>query len=513
MDRQELALWLVDRRADRAARAVELAARLGAARLELPAHAWETPVQDRAREAGVEPLASDGAGVRSLASGEAVALPRAPEVQPWYEDPFRRACASEFAASVSEPPWVAGPSRLAPAASVEAHRGEIRMQLVGAWVGAARGIRLGPWPSWSELDPFQEDPNPIVEELARFRSAVRTLTQGEFRDEPVLLLEPDDPDDEDLRRIYECWLLLKLAGVRAHRVAASAAPRKVLNRAQLILIPGCWRLPEERWVNLGGWVRGGGTLYLGFDDRALTRGFEPGWGPPGPGFLERLTGRRPVGEAPFPVLEEGNLRLRFKKGEEGFESLAEIHLRDLAPLPVWPLADPEPGGKGRAHQKRGGGPRLVALGSGSEWALWRNDLEKGKVFASALPLEALLAARSGTFGDGTSGTSQRFRCCGPDLSRLFFALLRLVGVRDGGAPPEPFTDLAVATGRGGYPHGLVVVNRRAQRCPGRLSLELDGGFEASDLLLGKPVAFMQGKLVCPVDGWNYRVVGLAPKGR
>ena len=62
---------------------------------------------------------------------------------------------------------MAGPARLAPAASVEGHRRDVRMQLVGAGVGGARGIRLGPWPGWSQLDPFREEGSPIVEELRR----------------------------------------------------------------------------------------------------------------------------------------------------------------------------------------------------------------------------------------------------------------------------------------------------------------------------------------------------------
>jgi hypothetical protein len=73
---QDLALWLADCRNDRAAAAVELATQLGAARLELPASAWETAVQDAAREAEIEPLAAEGGRVRSLTSGEEVAVPR-----------------------------------------------------------------------------------------------------------------------------------------------------------------------------------------------------------------------------------------------------------------------------------------------------------------------------------------------------------------------------------------------------------------------------------------------------
>jgi hypothetical protein len=60
---------------------------------------------------------------------------------------------------------------------------------------------------------------------------------------------------------------------------------------------------------------------------------------------------------------------------------------------------------------------------------------------------------------------------------------------------------------------MLVVNRRAQRCPGRLRLEVEHGFVARDLLSGKSVALMKGQLVCPVDGWDYRVVGLERIGQ
>lgn len=502
---QDLRLWLADCRTDRAAAAVDLAAQLGAARLELPASAWETGIQDKAREAEIEPLAAEGGRVRSLTTGEEVQVPRAPELQPWLPDSFRRACTSEFLAAVLEPAWVAGPGRLAPAASVETHRREVRMQLVGAWVGGAKGIRLGPWPTWSELDPFGEAGSPVVEELQRFQSAVRRLTAGTFLEEPALILEPDAPDDEDLRRCFEAWLLLKQAGIHARRVPAAAAPRKVLNSARLIVIPGCWRLPEERWVNLGGWVRGGGTLYLGFDERALTEGYEPGWGPPGPGFLERLVGMRAVGTPPYPRLEGGKLRLRFRKGDHGFADLKDLPLSDLEPMPVWPLDLP---GREVDRAAREGPVEVLALGPGQSPAVWRYPLRKGLVVATALPFEALLARQAQAYEVGAAG----HRPSGPILSRFFFYLARAAGLTTGGAPMEPFTDLAVSRSRGGYPHGLVVVNRRDQRAAGRIALHLDGGFEASDLLQERPVALMKGSLVCPVEAWNYRVVGLSRKG-
>jgi hypothetical protein len=374
------------------------------------------------------------------------------------------------------------------------------MQLVGAWVGGAKGIRLGPWPTWSELDPFGEEGSLVVEELRRFQAAVRRLTAGTFRDEPAIILEPDAPDDEDLRRCLEAWLLLKQAGIHARRVPAAAAPRKVLNTARLIVVPGCWRLPEERWVTLGGWVRGGGTLYLGFDDRALTEGYEPGWGPPGPGFLERLVGMRAVGTPPYPRLEPGKLRLRFRKGDHGFADLRDLPLSDLEPLPLWPLEAPP-------RDAREAGVEVLALGPGQTPSVWQYPLRKGLVVATALPLEGLLSRQSPAYEVSASGN----RASGPVLSRFFFYLARAAGLTTGGAPMEPFTDLAVSRSRGGYPHGLVVVNRRDQRAAGRIPLHLEGGFEASDLLQERPVALMKGSLVCPVEAWNYRVVGLSRK--
>lgn len=516
MSLDPLGLWVAEPRSDRAERALDLALGVGALRLEFPPGCWTGPLLERARSAGLQALERHQDTVRNLSNDETIPLPRGFHAGPWLPDVFRQSCYTEFQASHPDTEWASGPDRLPPAASVDSHRGDLRMHLAGAWVGGARGIRLSPWPAWTEPDSEADGPPPetaVLAEFRRLRELAGHLATGAFRQEPVLLLEPDEPDAEDLRRIYEAWLLLELAGVHASRVPARLATRKRLNQARLVVVPGCWGFPEERWRTLGGWVRGGGTLYLGFDERALLEGYPPRGdggaplGPPGPGFLHKLVGREPIGHPPHPRLADGRLRVRFQRKDEVFHELRELHLHDLPPLPCWPLEEPLSGKRNQLPRRHP--VEVVALGPGQSVALWRHRLLKGEVLASALPLEAILSRRSGGFGDGVVHGGLGERPMGPEVSRFFFCLARAAGVVTGKVPLEPFTSVAIARGRGGFPHGLVVVNRRSRRCPGRLRMEVQGGFQARDLELDKPVALMKGQLVCPVDPWDYRVVGLS----
>lgn len=505
-----LGIWLVEDRTDRADAALQLAVAWRCPRLQLPADAWTQARRQAATEAGVEALAlEDDAPV---AGGQPVAAPRMRTSYPWLRDGFRRACEAEFAARAggSAGRWVTALDRVSPAASVEGLIADLRMHLVGAWAGGAAGVRLGPLPGWDELDLYGEAPSPMRREIERLQEAQQALSSGSFSPSRVVLLEPDEPDDEDLRRTFEAWLLWKLAGVTPRRVPASEARRRVLNQASMVVVPGCWRLPEATWVTLGGWVRGGGTLWLGFDDRALAEGYEPGCGPPGPGFLARLVGREPVGAPPFSEVEADWIRLRFPRGNPRVGDMREVRLSCPPGVLAWPLAELARAAP-RGRRPRKDQPQALAESPGLGVTLWDHPLDRGRVIATSVPLEALLARSPDAHALAPGNRRAKARPPATDLSRVLHSLARAAGACEGPVPVEPFTELRLATGKGGFPHGALVVNRRNERAPGRLPLPDAASFDAQDLLAGKPVALMHGKLVCPVEASDYRVLGLRPR--
>ncbi len=495
MTNQEMALWLVDC-------PLPKAVAWGASRLERTTSSFTPEELEAAQSAGLDPLVSEEQGARSLLTGKSYPLPPSPESMPWKEDRLRRLCSSQFFAAHPENEWCSAPRNFAPASSLEAHRQALRMQLLGGWVGGAQGIRIGPWPTWCDS---------LAEEIDRWQGAQKSLSSGQFQPDRVQILEPDSPTSEDLRRVYEAWILLQMAGVTATRLPARHADRKSLNRAQLVVIPGCWNLPEKLFTTLGGWVRGGGTLYLGFDERALETGFAPQFGPPGPEFLERLVGRKVIGVPPYASFSHDTFRLRFQKQDRGFGDIRELYLHDLPPLPFWPL-EPLP----TTRARKTGAPKedveVLALGEGQEVMVWKHRLKRGTVIATALPLEAILSSQTHGFSD-LPGSSKQMAPMGPPVSRFFFHLAKTAGLKEGKAPMEPFTHAQQARSKGGFPHGVVVINRRGKRSPGQIAMEVQSGFEAKDLQKNSPVALMKGKLVCPVGGWDYRVVGLARRSR
>ncbi len=513
MSRPRLPLWLVTDRLDQCRAALDLAVRLFAQRLELPAAAWSTDLVASAEEAGIELLGTGPGGVPIRRDGEPV---REPRVRVGAEgvgrDPFRIACQAEFEASAPDHPWIEIDPRLPPAASVEAMVTEHRMHLVGAWAGGAAGVRLGPWPWWDEISPFADPEGPLGAELLRFRRAEAALPIGCFEDPTRLLVEPDRPDEEDRRRIREAWLTLKLAGITPQRVTAAEATRKVMNRARLVVVPGTWDFPSERWVNLGGWVRGGGVLLLGFDDRSLEGGLANGHGPPGPGFLTRLTGQEPRGARAARALARDLVRLRVPRGAKTMGELREVRIPVAAPRFAWPLAAPTEAGDtpttGRCRPVS-----WLAEGPWGEPGLWLHELQKGRVVASSLPLEALLADLSAPYSEAVPEARDGGRRVAVDLARLLAGALRTAGALEPQVRTDPFTELRVATARGGLPVGALVVNRGSDRTPGRLPVPGLDRFEAEDLLAGRPVALMNGSLVCPVPAADYRVLSLRLRER
>lgn len=503
---REPALWLVEDRPERAARMLELAVALQAGRLELARGAWTPESLESARAHGLEPLETDGRDSFPVGGASPLPRPRLPETFPWAGSGpgLRRFAEGEFAASAPGRPFVSAPGRLAAGLGPEALAADLRMRLAGILVAGGPGIRIGPWPGWEEFDLLAAG-TPMAAELTRFLRLRDALGPGEAREDPVVLLEPDEPDDGELSRIFEAWLLLRLAGVRPRRVAAREASRKLLNAARLVVVPGCWSFPEDRWVTLGGWVRGGGNLWLGFDERAVSAGFPAGIGPPGPGFLARLVGRTPAG-VPAPARSGEAPRLRFRRGRDEFSDLSEVDLPGRVPFTPWSLAPvPVPEGK-RGRDARAGTARIDALASAErvDPALWSFPLDRGVVYASALPLEAMLARSPDAY---EPGSGPKGRATGLELARLTRALLKTLGLVEGPPSLEPDMFLTVFTAKGGFAQSALVLNRGRERAPGRLAVPGLPDLQALDLESRTPVDLRQGRLVVPTGPLDLRAIG------
>lgn len=481
----------------------ELAESLGLARLEVQDQSnrpeWFQALEDAEVDFQESPL-----------SERTSSLLLAPRQNPfWTSDPLRERLAPEYLAQRHPGRILDLGPRFHPSTSLLEIGQSLSQDMLSAWLGGAPLVRVGPLPAWPLIDPKEGDGS-FFTPLSEVASLLAQFPEVEPEQSSVGVLVPNLPDPEDERRCFEAWLLLKILGLRPRLIEAGKARRKDLNRLEWLVIPGTWSFSSDFWVTLGGWVRGGGTLSLSFDERPPSPSPRGDQGPPGPDFLHRLVGLEP--DRILELVPEEMLRLKIQRNSRVLRELREIAFEIPAGgtgLSLW--IEPRVPRKKSGSRRVAPSPEVEILAEDRQGhpALALHRLQKGQVFFSHAPLEGLAAATPGAFQPSHGSSPRRL---GLDLARLYLGVARLAGIElPEGAMLEPWTESIPLVGRGGIPRGILVRNHGEEKARGKVSVPFGPTMEGFEPMRDRVVPLLKGQFHLPLEPGETRGIQLRRK--